>query len=232
MLSDRVQHLGLQVQDRQQRGRRYESALKRARYHAKRLLNCDAGDRPHDWQVLIGTIDEMVKNGTPPSSVDLRELLVNLVDQVPDVPLPENVQFVMREVDRFLATRPVVEAEEEGMEATEEVKRVAKWLAGKVLVLIGGVPRPHAREALRRAVGVKEVDWVETREHESFAPLETHVARPDVAVVLLAIRWTSHAYGNVEQFCAQHDKPLVRLPAGYNPNQVAVQIIQQCSGRF
>jgi hypothetical protein len=49
---------------------------------------------------------------------------------------------------------------------------------------------------------------------------------------VLAIRWSSHSYGDVKQFCDQYGKPLVRLPAGYNPNQVAVHILSQCSDRL
>jgi hypothetical protein len=36
----------------------------------------------------------------------------------------------------------------------------------------------------------------------------------------------------VRQFCERHDKPLVRLPGGYSPNQVAAQILAQCSGKL
>jgi len=228
-LGDRIQALAAQAEDGAQRRKRYESALKRIRYHTKLLLSGAQANASHDWQVIIETIDNMVEDGTPPSSLDLRELVLPVIEQLPDIPLPWNFRLVMFEVDRFLATRPVSGAEREGAEETEEVKQVAKLLEGKSLVLIGGVPRSYACEALKRAFGLKEVDWVETREHGSFSVCETHIARPDAAVVLLAIRWSSHDFGIVKQLCARHGKPLVRLPGGYNPNQVAVQIIQQCS---
>src|SRR5262249_32543970 len=61
---------------------------------------------------------------------------------------------------------------------------------------------------------------------------EPYVARPDVAVVVLAIRWSSHSFGEVKEFCDQYGKPLGRLPGGYNPNQVALQILGQCSERL
>ena len=51
-------------------------------------------------------------------------------------------------------------------------------------------------------------------------------------VVALAIRWASHSFGDVRAFCDRHGKPLVRLPGGYNPNQVATQILAQCSERL
>ena len=231
-LSDRIQALDTQVEDRQGRHKRYTSALKRARYHQKRLIDDDKGGADHDWEVFIDTIDNLVQDGTPPSSIDLRELLLPMVDRLPDSPLPKNVQRVIREIDRFLATRSGPVVAEEGVEATEDVKQVAEYLNGKVLVLIGGVPRPHAREALKCTFGLKEVDWIETREHDSFSRFEPNVARSDVAVVLLAIRWSSHDFGNVREFCIKHGKPIVRLPGGYNPNQVAAQIIKQCSGQF
>ena len=232
-LGDRIQALDAQVQERQQHRRQHESALKRARFHATLLLKGDKGDHSRDWGILIEAVDKMVQDGTPPSSTDLRDLLLPVVEKVPeDLDLPPSVHLVMREIDRFLAERPAPQAEEQRVETAEEVKLVAKWLTGKVLVLIGGVPRPYAREALKRAFGLKEVDWVETQEHDSVAGFESHVAHTDVAVVLLAIRWTSHSFANVKQFCDSHGKPLVRLPAGYNPNQVAVQIAQQCGDRL
>jgi hypothetical protein len=82
---------------------------------------------------------------------------------------------------------------------------------------------------LRTALGLKELFWIETREHESIDTFEPYIARPEVALVLLAIRWSSHSFGEVKRFCDRHGKPLVRLPAGYNPNQVALQILSQCS---
>ena len=227
-LGSRIQSLDTQLRDQQELRKQHEAGLKRIRYHQKLLLSGDKGDHAHDWKILIDTIDKMLQDGTPPSSIDLREFLLPLVDQLPDIPLPPTFRLLMREVDRFLATRPAPQADEEDVEATEEVRRVAQWLSGKTLVLIGGVPRLHAREALRRAFGLKEVDWIETEEHESVSRFESHVARPDVAVVLLAIRWASHAFENVKGFCVRYGKPMVRLPAGYNPNQVAAQIFQQC----
>jgi hypothetical protein len=46
---------------------------------------------------------------------------------------------------------------------------------------------------------------------------------------LLAIRWASHGFGDVKPLCDRHGKLLVRLPGGYNANQVAAQILAQCS---
>jgi hypothetical protein len=36
----------------------------------------------------------------------------------------------------------------------------------------------------------------------------------------------------VKRFCERYDKPLVRLPRGYNRNQVAYEILRQAGHRL
>jgi hypothetical protein len=112
------------------------------------------------------------------------------------------------------------------------VKEAARLLEGRSVVLIGGARRREAQATMRRALGLRELIWIETKEHQSIDSFEPMIARPEVAVVLLAIRWSSHAFGDVRMFCDRHNKPLVRLPGGYSPNQVAAQIVAQCSGKL
>jgi hypothetical protein len=131
---------------------------------------------------------------------------------------------------------PATEHLEEGgrQEATKaaEVAEVARLLAGKSLVLIGGIRRRDAEESLRKAFALDSMVWIETREHESYEGFEAPIARPEVVLVLLAIRWSSHGFGEVKHLCERHGKPLVRLPGGYGPNQVAAQILAQCGHRL
>src|SRR5690606_23395023 len=138
-----------------------------------------------------------------PSNPEIRDLLIPVIDDhaIPE-PVPGGFERVLREIDRYLATRPPSSSDASSAAttdatATEEVRRVADLLRGTTLVLIGGVRRPHAHEALRSAFELRDVDWVETREHESIDRFEPHVARPGVHVVLLAIRWASHSFGDV-----------------------------------
>jgi hypothetical protein len=160
-------------------------------------------------------------------------LLLPVLDDMPELAdLPPGFHLVLREIDRYLASRPPAAGVVRPPEPTAEVKEAARLLGGKSVVLIGGDRRPDALEALRTSFGLGELLWVETREHQSLEGFEAYVARPDVAVVLLAIRWSSHSFGEVKQFCDRHGKPLVRLPAGYSPNQVALQLLSQCSGRL
>ena len=112
------------------------------------------------------------------------------------------------------------------------MQEVARLLSGCSIVLIGGEIRPAAKAAIEAAFGLKTVDWIATREHQSIAAFESHIARPDVALVVLAIRWSSPSFGDVQKMCDSHGKPLVRLPAGYGINQLATQILNQCGQRL
>ena len=232
-LDARIGQIDTRLQEGRQRQKRRRQAVQRVRFHLKPILAGDRTDHDHHWAKIVQSVQEMVADGVPPSNVELRELLLPVVDRLPDLDhLPTGFQMVLREIDSFLATRPPTPEQESPAEPTGEARAAAKLLHGRSVVLIGGVRRPHAHQALKAAFGLKDLDWVETREHESVTTFEPHVARPDVALVLLAIRWSSHSYGDVKQFCDRYGKPLVRLPAGYGPNQVAAQILSQVSGRL
>jgi hypothetical protein len=112
------------------------------------------------------------------------------------------------------------------------MKAVARSLAGKSAVLIGGSRRREAQRSLEQAFALHQLIWIETKEHQAVATFEPMIARRDVALVLLAIRWSSHSFTDVKAICDRHDTPLVRIPGGYNPYQVAAQIIAQSSGNL
>ena len=162
----------------------------------------------------------------------IEALLIPVIELLPEQnSVPQEFELVLREIDRFLATCPPPESPVVA-QPSREVSEAARLLNGRSLVLIGGEKRPGACQALKAALGLRDLLWVETRAHESIAGFEPFVARSDVAAVLLAIRWSSHSYGDVKTFCDKHGKPLVRLPGGYNVNQVAAQMMRQCSERL
>src|SRR5256885_240228 len=76
---------------------------------------------------------------------------------------PQGFRLVLRELARYLPTRPA--AEEEATAATPakasaEVTAAAELLAGRTAVLIGGERRTRAEQALCSALRLKELDWV------------------------------------------------------------------------
>lgn len=218
-----------------------ESTISRVRQRKKRLgkirhkvslLASDSRGVDEHWRSIAQTTDELVREGLPPSNPELRELLLPVIEDLPDMgEVPRGFELVLREIDRFLSFQPAQEVRPvPGLDP--EIEKVAKLLEGKALVVIGGEGRPEAETALKKAFRLKELTWVATRSHESTTEFQPYVARPDVAAVLLAIRWTSHSHGDVKSFCDAHGKPFVRLPGGYNPRQVAAQILAQCSDRM
>ncbi|MCA9116089.1 MAG: hypothetical protein KDA79_13460 [Planctomycetaceae bacterium] len=219
----------LQEQRRQVRSRR--KLLGKVR-HKVSLLNEEPEQSDHLWNAIVQTVDELVSDGMPPSNRELRELLAPVIDDIPEMEeVPAGFDLVLREIDRFLASCP---PQERNTTATvsPEVQEVARLLKGRSVVLIGGDRRPGAAESLKSAFQLDELYWIETREHQSIDGFAPYVARSDVAVVILAIRWTSHSFGDVKNFCETHNKPLVRLPAGYSPNMIAAHIMGQCSDRL
>ncbi|MHB1558958.1 MAG: hypothetical protein ACYC61_16025 [Isosphaeraceae bacterium] len=187
-----------------------------------------AGD--DDWQAVVNTVEELIGEGVPPSNREIRDLLLPVIDDLPDRDdLPPGFHLVLREIDRFLSTRATPTRVAANYVPPAEVKEAARLIEGRSVVLIGGARRPEAQATLRQALHLKDLIWIETREHQSIESFEAVIARPEVALVLLAIRWSSHSFGDVRQFCIRHGKPLVRLPGGYGLHQVAAQIISQCS---
>jgi hypothetical protein len=186
-----------------------------------------------EWPRVFELIEELVANGLPASNAELREMLLPVFEDIPDDPPPGPViQQVLKEIDRYLDTRPEADPPARMQKPSGEVAEVAEFLRGREVVLIGGQNRPNHKAALIKAFGLTDVRWIATPEHTSFTVFEPDVAAPDVALVLLAIRWSSHDYESVRTYCDQYGKPLVRLPGGYNANQVAHHILAQAGDRL
>ena len=214
-----------------QLSRQHASELERIREHAKRI---EAGeDAEKEWEGVIRIVDQLVADGIAPSNREIRDALLSVIEDLPGRDeLPEGFRLVLREIDRYWSRRPAAAGQSISRPASAEVAEAARLLHGRSVVLIGGIRRRDAQESLRRALALSELIWIETKEHQSIDSFEPLIARAGVAVVLLAIRWSSHAFGDVTHFCERHNKPLVRLPGGYSPNQVATQILAQCSEKL
>ncbi len=223
-LVDRIEALNASDDQTRQQKERIEGI----REPLRRIGAGQPGD--DDWQAVVNTVEELIGEGVPPSNREIRDLLLPVIDDLPDRDdLPPGFRLALREIDRYLSTRATPTRVAANSAPPAEVKEAARLLEGRSIVLIGGARRPEAQATLRRALHLKDLIWIETREHQSIESFEAVIARPEVALVLLAIRWSSHSFGDVRQFCIRHGKPLVRLPGGYGLHQVAAQIISQCS---
>ena len=230
-VSRRVRELAHELQ-RAGTDRSRQKGLGNLNFKARRLLN-DPVAAVDEWPRIVELVDALVAGGLPPSNAQLRDILLPLLDLMPDgLPQPPGMVRVVQAVDEYLASRPAAEDAPAQEPWSAEVAEVRALLAGRQVVLIGGQLRPGSRDALVEAFALDDLRWITTNEHESVLSFEAPIARPNVAVVLLAIRWSSHSFGDVQEFCDRHGKLLVRLPGGYNPNQVAHQILAQVGHRL
>lgn len=205
--------------------------LRTLRYHVGHILRGSI-DQEHHWRRIREEIETIVELGVPPSNIELRSILLPIVDDMPtdDTYLTQPVRLVLREIDRYITRQEILQpTEQEPPQPSEEVRYVRPVLEGKTIVLIGGDERPHMRRAIEEAFGLRELIWVATRPHESLELFVPYIKRDDVALVLLAIRWSSHSYAEIADLCKRYGKPFVRLPGGYNPNQIAAQIAMQAA---
>lgn len=214
------------------KARTREKSLTNLKYKLRKLAESPA-TAAADWPRVLELLEEVVAAGVPASNVDIRELLVPVLDTLPEDQEPgPNAERVFAAVSEYLATRPAPAPAPCAEPPTAEVRAVADLLRGRELVLIGGVERPAARRAIESAFGLTRLNWLSTRPHESVTYFEPAVARPEAAAVLLAIRWSSHSYGDVKEYCDKYGKPIVYLKAGYNPNQIAHAILEQVGDRL
>jgi hypothetical protein len=214
-----------------QLARHQASRMEQLKDRVRRIQAGQANDE--DWPAIMKTVDDLVRERVAPSNREIRELLLPVLDDLPELDeLPEGFRLVLREIDQYLATRRGEVRPSVAHASSAEVQEAARLLRGRSVVLIGGNRRREAQEALKRALGLSDLIWIETKEHQAVDTFAPMIARTDVALVLLAIRWSSHAFADVRQFCDRFGKPLVRLPGGYSPNQVAAQILSQCSGQL
>lgn len=219
------------IAGKRQTAKQKKACLTKLRYHAK--LIGETGGTESDRKSIIEAVEELLRQGVPPSDVEIRDSLLPIIDEWPEgSELPKGYNLVLREIRRFM------NLDEEHWDRSpttaddDQIKRAARLLAGQTAILIGGELRPHTHAAIKSALRLKDLIWVGVNDIHSVTELEPYVERPEVAVVLVAIRWSRHSFGDVSRYCGRHGKPFVRLPGGCNARQVASQILAQCGDRL
>ena len=233
-LRERIRELGQEYAQREERTTLFQQLFSKLRYHLGQIDKYPKRDHGHDWAKSIEAVESLVESGLPPSNVELRALLLPVVDEIPEaLALPKHFDLVLREIDNALAVaeHALAQKAEKPISPTPEVQAVTQHLRGRKVVLIGGELRPHAQQALEEAFELSELVWIEGQD-QSYVEFEPQVANAEVDVVLLAIRWSRHGFSDVKTFCDKYDKLLVRLPGGYSPNIVAHHIVDQVGKRL
>ena len=130
-LQERIGQLDSEIEEIRQRDKQRVKMLKKAQYHA-RVIGDGKGTEA-DWKKVIEAVDTLVSEGMPASNTDLRDMLVPIVDEIPEVEIPDGFQRVLGEVDRYLATQ-MPPAQQIVREASAEVQKVAELYKGKTMV--------------------------------------------------------------------------------------------------
>jgi len=236
---------------RGERARR--QALNAIQYHAGRIVEAHSahdvahhaahddhvdhvGDLSHDWNKIDSAARAFLAAGGQASDPALIEVLAPVAEHVPEAMLGgEPFSSIMAYLDERLSQDEEGEGAEDvrpARRASDELLRVRELLRGKAVVLLGGICRHTSKRLIERELELKELVWLSSGHHASIAPFEDAIARPDVGAVLMMIRWSSHSFEGVKDFCLKHNKPYVRVPAGYNPSQLAHQILLQQGSRL
>lgn len=227
---ERINEMAGRVKQRGTEIRRRRRLFEKLRYQLEQVVS---GDDDGLWEVVARTLDELIIDGVPPSNLEFRELLLPHLEIIPQITnAHQGFEFVLREIRQFQESLMGDPPEEDDNQVIPIIEAAADLINKRAVVLIGGDARSAPKEALERILRLSELTWVPTKHGQPVSTFEPYVARADVAVVLLAIRWASHSFTDIRLICRKYGKPLVRLPGGYSPNQVALQIVNQCSWRL
>ncbi len=218
--------LVLMAKQRREDEKKIEALLKRVRYHAKRLPASGTGPA-HDCERINEALEELARLGL--RATDRR--VVALREAVATSAFPAEVVPHAFLVTAAAAGYAADEGESDEAAETvwsERVLRARGLLRGGSLVMIGGEPRPEAVARITRAFELSGVEWVRLTEHGTGAPMRAPIARESTRAVLVLIRLTGHLHAEEARRIAREEgKPCVQLPAGYNPEQIAEQVLTQ-----
>lgn len=220
------------LRDGEERRRARVEEVKRVRYHAGRLAKGKGSEQ--DVKKVVEATVEAVEAGVPPSSLELRALLLPILDRLPRQDVPKHFGIVLREIDLVAEVADESPTRRPGSPrpTSNEVLRVRALLGGSTVVIIGGEERPETRRSLTRAFALAELDWHTLSDDPSLERLYRAIRRPGVSVVLYLIRWARHGFGEASDVADELGIPFVRIPAGYNPATVAHEILEQASERL
>ena len=226
-LQSRITGLAAIIDDDQRRATFRQQTQRQLLYHAG-LLRGGSHNPSHDWARMHDAVERLMSLGVPESDPWFREPLRPLIDQLPeefeDTCLQRVVEWVAYEDERALARQGLREFATD--EQSEHVLTLRSLVQGRTLVLVGGHSKPDTVTKLEQAFACN-VQWLDTRPHQPPEELRPAIVRPDVLLVILLIRWSSHDFGMLQGYCQEQGKLFVRAPGGYNANGLAHAVLEQ-----
>lgn len=180
--------------------------------HALRIVN--AADRYH-------------RAGGSPGDPSWQSWVTRAIDVIRDTyPIPTGAEIIYNEAEWERAQR----AAPPPQAPSATLLKARSLLEGRSAVVIGGVPHKHNINSLREELGLKDLSWPETRRHEDFGKYEHEMRREDVTLLLFVVKIADHFYADrLRAIARERNIAMVHIKAGYSPEQVAKDIVEQAS---
>jgi hypothetical protein len=211
-----------------------ETEINKIRYHAKQLRGAERSDWEGHTAKIGAALERYAAGGHAP---DEQRIVDILGKDGAERALESGATGVLQRVATAVASGTPMEREEADAgptrEWSERVKEARALVEGTAMVVVGGERRRDAEERLIEALGLTRVEWISITEHASGAALHAPIARADVSTVVILIKLAGHLH--VDEATAHADaysKALVRVKAGYNPEQVAEAILTQAAEKL
>lgn len=210
------------------------------------LSNAESDEQVRQAAVTLdSSVSELQGLGLSPNDAELRKILLSVYELLEDFSeafgnkqaaadaeacwSPE-MQSVIQQLQHWRERNSVEAAAENS--CTESVSAVRKRLQGQVLVVVGGVCRPHAAERLKREFNLHELRWLNAAKAD-----RVDYFQPDLrgaAAVVLITRLMGHKHTKIHDLCRPLGIPCVqtKYSAGYSVNQIAEVILSQASDQL
>ncbi|MCC7388748.1 MAG: hypothetical protein IT431_08250 [Phycisphaerales bacterium] len=222
------------VEEKTRRSTEVHKLCNKVRYHADMLSTERSTEPHHDWARIEAALGELERHSLTPDDDRVAALFEELVDgelQPPqDAPRSHAAITVARSL---VAAANETPAEGPERRWSERVARVRRLLEGRRMVIVGGERRGDAIDRLCAAFGLADIDWVELAEHASGLPMRAPIQHDDTALVVVLIKLAGHLHvDEARRYAKAARKPVVMLKAGYNPERLALAVLNQASDQL
>lgn len=208
-----------------------------------------APDEPHLelWLQIDSLTSSLVRNGIRHNDARLREILSPVIDFLPEhsteeieneaasgIEFSSELQIVAESIADYLKQQnyDVPEDSQTELPVSENLQRARQLLGNKVMVIIGGVCKPHAKQRLLKGLQLKEVRWLTARKQDKVSAFRPQLTGASLVVLITKI--IGHKHNDVREMCDELNIPYAqtRQGSGYSVNQLVSTILDQASERL
>ena len=221
------------------------SWLEKARFHLRKISSDLDAANEYDWTKVADAVEHWIEDGGLATSRELRDLLLPVIDEIPDIQFPASFESVIDvlvstsiptdipRLDVPILERAIMKTNEliddsSDVEADRslEVKQVSRWLADKRVVLFAGEVNQELHDQIVQSFQLQSLQWVPPELHH--AEIDNQLSDVDLIAVVVTNQWETLLWGEICETTSRMSVPCVRLPTTCTSHQIAVQVIKQC----